>query len=75
MALYKSQYPELSFYVDKERNQFSNGEYRTNDKNEIEVLDKLVDAICVDEPKQEKEAEEPTKPAPKKAPARRASAK
>jgi hypothetical protein len=68
MALYKSAYTELSFYVDKERKQFSNGEYRTDAKKEIEVLDKLLDAVRVD--KEEPKAEEP-----KATPKKKASAK
>lgn len=59
MALYKSNYPELSFYVNNERKQFSNGEYRTDNKAELEALGKLADAIIVEEAKTE------PKPAPK----------
>jgi hypothetical protein len=59
MAKYKSQYPELGFYVAGERKQFSGGNYATEDKSEIELLDKLSDAVKVEE----------AKPAPKPKPA------
>jgi hypothetical protein len=62
MAKYKSQYPELGFYVKGERKQFSGGKYATEDKSEIEVLDKLSDATKI---KEEKPAVKP-KPASKK---------
>lgn len=51
MALYKSNYPELSFYVDNDRKSFNKGEYRTENKKEIEVLERILDATRVDEPK------------------------
>jgi hypothetical protein len=51
MAKYNSQYLELGFYVKGERKQFSGGKYATEDKSEIEVLDKLSDAIKVEEVK------------------------
>jgi hypothetical protein len=59
MAKYKSQYLELGFYVNGERKQFSGGKYATEDKSEIEVLDKLSDAVKVEEVVPE------AKPAPK----------
>lgn len=62
MAKYKSQYLELGFYVNGERKQFSGGNYVTEDKSEIEVLDNLSDAVRVEEAKP---APKP-KPAPKK---------
>jgi outer membrane protease len=65
MAKYKSQYLELGFYVNGERKQFSGGKYATyatEDKSEIEVLDKLSDATKI---KEEKPAVKP-KPASKK---------
>jgi hypothetical protein len=49
MAKYKSQYPELGFYVKGERKQFSGGKYATEDKSEIDVLDNLSDAIKIEE--------------------------
>lgn len=64
MALFKSNYPELSFYVENERKQFSKGEYRTEGKKEIEVLDGMLDATRVDEPKPEAKAV--AKPTPKR---------
>jgi len=57
MAEYKSQYPELGFYANDEFKQFSGGKYVTEDKGEIEVLDKLLDATRVDEPKPEPKTE------------------
>ena len=62
MAKYKSQYLELGFYVNGDRKQFSGGNYATEDKSEIEVLDKLSDAVKIEEAKP---ASKP-KPAPKK---------
>jgi hypothetical protein len=59
MAKYNSQYLELGFYVNGERKQFSGGKYATEDKSEIEVLDKIADAVKVEE----------AKPAPKPKPA------
>lgn len=59
MAKYKSQYPELGFYVKGERKQFSGGNYVTEDESEIKVLDKLMDAVKVEEAVPE------AKPAPK----------
>jgi hypothetical protein len=51
MAKYKSQYQELGFYVKGERKQFIGGKYATEDKSEIEVLDKLSDAIKIEDEK------------------------
>jgi hypothetical protein len=65
MAKYKSQYLELGFYVNGERKQFSGGIYATEDKSEIEVLDKLSDAIKLEEAPEAKPAVKP-KPASKK---------
>ena len=63
MALYKSHYPELGFYVNGSLRKFTNGQYKTNDPKEIKVLDALKDAKRVDEPKAEepRETEEPKK--------------
>ena len=75
MAKYTSQYPSLGFYVNDELKRFSNGEYNTDDKDEIAVLDALLDAKRVVEPKaQTKQTEAVEKPAPK-ATTRKASAK
>jgi hypothetical protein len=63
MAKYNSQYLELGFYVNGERKQFSGGKYATEDKSEIEVLDKLSDALKIEEAVPE------AKPAPKPKPA------
>jgi hypothetical protein len=65
MAKYKSQYLELGFYVNGERKQFSGGKYATEDKSEIEMLDKLSDAIKLEEAPEAKPVAKP-KPASKK---------
>lgn len=41
MKLFKSIYPQLGFYVNGEYRKFQNGEYRTNIKKEIDVLQKI----------------------------------
>ncbi|SET69097.1 hypothetical protein SAMN05216389_1215 [Oceanobacillus limi] len=53
MAKYKSKYPELGFYVKDERKQFMNGNYTTEKKAEIDVLDNLTDVEKVEEEKAE----------------------
>ena len=64
MATYESRYVELGFYVESQFRKFRNGRYVTDDPKEIAVLDKLVDAVRVDELKQpEPQTEEPAKPA------------
>lgn len=71
MAKYTSQYPALGFYVNDELKRFSNGEYNTDDRDEMAVLDVLVDVRKVDEPQAKSEA----KPATKAPATRKASAK
>jgi hypothetical protein len=66
MAKYKSQYPELGFYVKGELKNFNGGNYATEDKSEIEVLDKLSDAIKIEEPAPEAKPAVKTKPTSKK---------
>jgi hypothetical protein len=66
VAVYESKYAELAFYVDGKLRKFQYGKYQTNDPKEIEVLDKLADAVRVDaksesEPKPAK-AETESKP-------------
>lgn len=68
MAKFTSRFPELSFYCCGELRKFYNGEFKTEDKAEIEVLEKLADVVRVDEPK----AEEAPKP---KASAKKSSGK
>jgi hypothetical protein len=68
VAKFTSRFAELGFYVNGEFRKFHAGEFTTDDKAEIEVLEKLVDAQRVDEPK----AEESPKP---KAPAKKSSEK
>ncbi|MFF8391785.1 MULTISPECIES: hypothetical protein [Bacillati] len=51
MAEYQSKYPELGFYVNGERKQFAFGAYKTEEKDEIAVLDVLTDVNRVDKPK------------------------
>lgn len=41
MAKYKSRYKSFGFYVGGERFKFTNGEYETNVKKRMDVLDKL----------------------------------
>ncbi|MEW4281770.1 hypothetical protein [Priestia megaterium] len=53
MAVFQSKHAELGFYVDGVFKSFKNGRYVTEDKKEIEVLETLVDAKQVDEPKAE----------------------
>ncbi len=70
MAKYKSKYPKLGFYVGESLKYFSGGVYETDDKDEIAVLDGIVDAVKVEQPTTE------AKPVAPKAPAKRtASAK
>lgn len=72
MAKYESRYKSLGFYANGELKRFNNGIYVTEDKDEIAVLNGLIDVTCVDEePKTEAKAEPTaTKPAAK-APAKR----
>ena len=69
MAKYTSKYPSLGFYVNGVLKQFSNGLYVTDDKDELAVLDTIIDAVKVEETKPEAK---PTTKAPAK---RTASAK
>jgi hypothetical protein len=69
MAKYTSRYAELGFYVNGEFRQFSYGEFKTDNPDEITVLDKLADAVRVDN---EVKSEEPAAKAPT---TRKASAK
>ncbi|AZU61068.1 hypothetical protein [Neobacillus mesonae] len=64
MAKFTSKFPELAFYVKDELCKFHNGEYSTQDKAEIEVLEKLADVV--------REAGDTPKP---KAPAKKSSGK
>ena len=64
MAKFTSRFPELAFYCCGELRKFYNGEYKTENKDEIEVLEKLADAVRVDEPKSE-EAPKPKAPGKK----------
>lgn len=73
MAKYTSQYPALGFYANDELKRFNNGQYATDDKVEIAVLNELTDVKRVDEPKATKPEAE--KPAPKAPATRKASAK
>lgn len=71
MAVFESNYKELGFYAKDTLHTFKNGRYVTEDKEEVAVLEKLVDARRVDKPKQA----EVKADAPKKAPAKKAPAK
>ncbi|MCP1354659.1 hypothetical protein [Aneurinibacillus migulanus] len=67
MAVYKSKYRELTFYVDGELHAFSSGSFSTTDERVIAVLDELADAIRVDKPKVvETKPEEPAQKTPTK---------
>ena len=66
MVKFTSRFPELAFYVDGELRKFHAGEFKTEVKAEIEVLEKLADAQRVEAPK----AEEAPKVTTKKAPAK-----
>ena len=67
MAVYESKYAELAFYVDGKLRKFQYGKYQTEDPKEIEVLDKLADAVRVDakEKAEPKPAEVETEAKPK----------
>lgn len=63
MALFKSRFKHLTFYVGHHAREFVNGEYRTNDPKEIEILSRVLDAVRVDEEEEEEEkAEEQAEP-------------
>ena len=66
MAKFTSRFPELGFYVDGVLRKFHSGQYVTEDKAEIAILEGLVDTV------REEEAEEAPKP---KAPAKKSSGK
>ena len=78
MAVFKSKYRELSFYVDDELLSFSGGSFSTNDKKVIAVLESLkdvkrLDTDAVKEPEKDVKqgklkAEEPKKKDTKKKP-------
>jgi hypothetical protein len=66
MAVYKSKYRELTFYVDGELHAFSSGSFSTTDEKVIAVLDGLTDATRVDEPNQPETKPEDKAPAKRK---------
>lgn len=66
MAKFTSRFPELGFYVEGVLRKFHSGQYVTEDKAEISVLESLVDTV------REEKAEEAPKP---KAPAKKPSDK
>ena len=62
MAVFKSKYRELSFYVDGELLSFAGGSFSTNDKKVIAVLETLKDVKRVDEviePEKDSKPEQP----------------
>lgn len=77
MAKYSSRFKELGFYVNGGVKRFDNGEYVTENKDEIAVLDGLSDAQrVVDAVKEAEVVETKTEAKPvHKAPARKASVK
>lgn len=78
MTRYKSRYAELSFYVNGSERKFNGGLYVATTPEEVEVLDRIVDAIALDEATKETKPEEPKAPEPEQKPApksRKSSAK
>jgi dTDP-4-amino-4,6-dideoxygalactose transaminase len=74
MAVFKSQFNELSFYANKQLKSFRNGTYVTENAEEIKVLQAMSDVVQQTEKEQPKTEDAPkvkpaTKPksAPKKA--------
>lgn len=69
MKEYKSRYKELGFYVKGEQKRFAEGRYLASTKEEIEVLDKLADAVSVEKevPKEVAKPKAESKPTRKKA--------
>lgn len=61
MAKYTSRYAELGFYINGNLRQFTGGEFKTEDPDEIAALDKLADAARADN---EETPEEPAAKAP-----------
>jgi hypothetical protein len=59
MATFQSRYAELTFFVKDKPHKFKNGHFTTEDKEVIEVLEKLSDVTRVDEAKVEKTEEKP----------------
>jgi hypothetical protein len=64
MAVFKSKYRELTFYVDGKLYAFSSGSFSTDDDRVIAVLEKLKDAKRIDATEEKPKTEEPA-PAPK----------
>jgi len=62
MAHYTSKYKQLAFYVGDTQHKFSNGEFATDDKAVIAVLDALKDAVKTDEAPAPKPKAAPKKP-------------
>jgi tRNA isopentenyl-2-thiomethyl-A-37 hydroxylase MiaE len=65
VAKFTSRFPELAFYCCDELRKFHNGEFKTEDKAEIEVLEKLADVVRVDAVPKAEEAPKPKAPAKK----------
>jgi hypothetical protein len=59
MAEFKSKYSELSFFVEDVAYKFSGGQFSTEDKKVIEVVEKLRDVTRVDAPKAKKAEAKP----------------
>ena len=75
MAKFTSRYQALGFYVKGELKRFSNGQYVTDDKDEVAVLNGLTDVEKAEEAVQQKEETKTEAKPATKAPARKASAK
>lgn len=65
MAKFTSRYQSLGFYVNGELKRFSNGQYVTDDKEEVAVLSALSDVEKVEEQQTKTEAPA-TKPSARK---------
>ncbi len=70
MAKYESKYSTLGFYVNDELKRFNGGAYETDNKDEIAILDALIDAKRVDEPKVQPKQTEAKAPAKRTASAK-----
>lgn len=63
---YTSRYVELAFDVDGVERKFSEGIYFANSPEEVDVLDRIPDAIREDNEEQPEETEKPAAKAPRK---------
>ena len=59
MAVFKSKYRELTFYVDGKLYAFSSGSFSTDDEQVIAALEKLKDVERIDATEEKPKTEEP----------------